>query len=274
MASPDGHRWALAADALGRCQAVGYGDLHLRVLKVIALVDWLKDRSGLVASVDVLKRALPGCGNKKLAAALADLQGSSLIVFRKFAHAYAIFEGSDFDIDRAVEEAASGMDGPSFGLGQRAGGPATHRGKAPLSRDGGVALVRCQHCPLSGCGRSCCWLCASPWRHWRLLSCDPDARGVGRRGEEDLPESPHGCLVNGISSSVCHKAPGTFQVWPRSCRDWSAYATRRPTCVATELHEPKSSPASRHCRASLKVNWDAHPPARTGTASRPGPNRS
>ena len=114
LASPDGHRWALAADALGRCEATGYGDLHLRVLKVIALVDWLKDRSGLVASFDVLKCALPGCGNKKLAAALADLQNSSLIVFRKFAHAYAIFEGSDFDIDRAVEEAAAGMDGPSL----------------------------------------------------------------------------------------------------------------------------------------------------------------
>ena len=114
LASPDGHRWALAADALGRCEAMGYGDLHLRVLKVIALVDWLKDRSGLVASFDVLKRALPGCGNKKLAAALDDLQGSSLIVFRKFAHAYAIFEGSDFDIDRAVEEVAAGMDGPSL----------------------------------------------------------------------------------------------------------------------------------------------------------------
>ena len=114
LASPDGHRWALAADALGRCEAMGYGDLHLRVLKVIVLVDWLKDRSGLVASFDVLKRALPGCGNRKIATALADLQGRSLIVFRKFAHAYAIFEGSDFDIDRAVEEAAAGMDGTSL----------------------------------------------------------------------------------------------------------------------------------------------------------------
>ena len=109
LASPDGHRWALAADALGRCEAMGGGDLHLRVLKVIAVVDLLKDRSGLVASLDLLKRALPGCGNKKLAAALADLQDWSLIVFRKFARAYAIFEGSDFDIDHAVEQASAGM---------------------------------------------------------------------------------------------------------------------------------------------------------------------
>ena len=109
LASPDGHRWALAADALGRCEAMGGEDLHLRVLKVIAVVDLLKDRSGLVASLDLLKRALPGCGNRKLAAALADLQSWSLIVFRKFARAYAIFEGSDFDIDHAVEQASAGM---------------------------------------------------------------------------------------------------------------------------------------------------------------------
>ena len=109
LASPDGHRWALAADALGRCEAMGGGDLHLRVLRVIAIVDWLKDRSGLAASLDLLKCSLPGYGKKKLATALADLQGWSLIVFRKFAQAYAIFEGSDFDIEQAVEQASAGL---------------------------------------------------------------------------------------------------------------------------------------------------------------------
>ena len=109
LASPDGHRWALAADALGQCEAMGGGDLHLRILKVIAVVGLLKDRSGLVASLDLLKRALPGYGNKKLTAALVDLQGWSLIIFRKFARAYAIFEGSDFDIDHAVEQASAGL---------------------------------------------------------------------------------------------------------------------------------------------------------------------
>ena len=124
LASPDGHRWALAADALGRCEAMGGEDLHLRVLKVIAVVDLLKDRSGLVASLDLLKRALPGCGNRKLAAALADLQSWSLIVFRKFARAYAIFEGSDFDIDHAVEQASAGMSEMDFSsVGAMAGLP-------------------------------------------------------------------------------------------------------------------------------------------------------
>ena len=54
MASPDGHRWALAVEALERCEGAGAEELDLRLLKTIALVDLLKDRSGLVAGVDLL----------------------------------------------------------------------------------------------------------------------------------------------------------------------------------------------------------------------------
>ena len=94
---------------LGRCEALGGEDLHLRLLKVIAVVDLLKDRSGLVASLELLKSVLSGFDNKTCAAALDDLRSWSLIVFRKFADAYAIFEGSDFDIDHAVEQALADM---------------------------------------------------------------------------------------------------------------------------------------------------------------------
>ena len=59
LASPDGHRWALAMYALERCEAVGGEDLHLRLLKVIAAVDMFKDRSGLGANFDLLKLAFP-----------------------------------------------------------------------------------------------------------------------------------------------------------------------------------------------------------------------
>ena len=109
LASPDGHRWALAADALGRCEAVGGGDLHLCVLKVIAVVDLLKDRSGLVPSADLLTLVVPNDTAKELTVVLDDLQRWSLIVFRKFMDAYAIFEGSDFDIDQALEQASANM---------------------------------------------------------------------------------------------------------------------------------------------------------------------
>lgn len=105
MASPDGHRWALAVDVLERCEATGGEELHLRLLKTIALVDLLKDRSGLVASLDLLRLALPDCGSEEIGQALAKLQDQALLIFRKFNNAYAVFEGSDFDIERAVEQA-------------------------------------------------------------------------------------------------------------------------------------------------------------------------
>ena len=47
-------RWLPIAVGAGG-EAMGGGDLHLRVLRVIAIVDWLKDRSGLAASLDLLK---------------------------------------------------------------------------------------------------------------------------------------------------------------------------------------------------------------------------
>ena len=105
MASPDGHRWALAVDVLERCEAMGGEELHLRLLKTIALVDMLKDRSGLIASLDLLRPALPGWSSEEIGQALAKLQDQALLIFRKFHNAYAVFEGSDFDIEHAVEQA-------------------------------------------------------------------------------------------------------------------------------------------------------------------------
>ena len=105
MASPDGHRWALAVDAVERLEAIGADNLHLRLLKTIALVDLFKERSGLAPSVDLLRAALPEHSSEEISGALSDLMERSLIIYRKYTHAYSIFEGSDFDIEQAVEEA-------------------------------------------------------------------------------------------------------------------------------------------------------------------------
>ena len=102
MASPDGHRWALAVDALDRCEAMGGGELHLLLLKMIALVDLFKERSGLVANDAVLRLALPNYKATAIKDALEALQAWSLLIFRKFNGSYSVFEGSDFDIDDAV----------------------------------------------------------------------------------------------------------------------------------------------------------------------------
>ena len=104
LVSPDGHRWALAAYALGRSDAMGCDELEQRLLKVIALLDLLKETSGLTASRPLLALAMPEHKAEEVDTALEGLRERSLIVFRRFSDAWAIFEGSDFDIDKALEE--------------------------------------------------------------------------------------------------------------------------------------------------------------------------
>ena len=105
LASPDGHRWALAINVLDRCEPAGGEDLHVRLLKAIATIDMLKDRSGLIASAESLKLALDDCDPDQIDAALDDLQRWCLVIFRKFTNAYSVFEGSDFNINEAIDQA-------------------------------------------------------------------------------------------------------------------------------------------------------------------------
>ncbi len=105
MASPDGHRWAMAVDALDRCLATGGEDLHIGVLKTIAVVDLFKERSGLTPSLGLLRIAMPEVSGTEIERIVDELQEWSLVIYRKYSDAYSIFEGSDFDIERAVDEA-------------------------------------------------------------------------------------------------------------------------------------------------------------------------
>ena len=105
VASPDGHRWATAVDALERCQASSGDDLQVRLLKVIALVDLFRERSGLVASSELLCLAISDRNGEEIQESLERLEGASLVIFRKFNNSYSIFEGSDFDIEHALDEA-------------------------------------------------------------------------------------------------------------------------------------------------------------------------
>lgn len=109
LASPDGHRLALAIDALERCEGSGGDQLHLQILKVIAVVNMFSDRSGLGASQRLLELALPGHDSEEIENAVQDLKHWSLVIYRKFEDAYSIFEGSDFDVDEAVRRAMEGL---------------------------------------------------------------------------------------------------------------------------------------------------------------------
>jgi hypothetical protein len=102
LASPDGHRWATALDALHRAEIRDASPNHMLLLKTIALIDLFKDRSGLTATAEVLTTVVPPSVNVE--AILDDLRAWSVVVYRAHAGAFAMYAGSDFDIDAAVEE--------------------------------------------------------------------------------------------------------------------------------------------------------------------------
>ena len=105
LASPDGHRWALAAEAVERCEAMGGDDLHIRLLKTIAVVDLFKERSGLAANDKLLRSCFSDVQVRDFQKALRDLDTWSFTIVRKFADARSIYAGSDFDIDDAIRNA-------------------------------------------------------------------------------------------------------------------------------------------------------------------------
>lgn len=114
LASPDGHRWALAMDALERCEARGGDAEHLDVAKSVALIDLFKERSGLTASRDVLRVCLPRIPAARLDEVVGHLAAWSVVIHKKHLGAFAIYAGSDFDIEAAVLEARAKMTGIDF----------------------------------------------------------------------------------------------------------------------------------------------------------------
>lgn len=114
LASPDGHRWSIAVDAVERIEDRGAEPRELDVLKTVALLDLLRERSGLLATPQVISAAL-GAPVAAVESALEALVRRSSIVFRRHLGAYAVFAGSDFDIEAAVEEARTGMVGCDYG---------------------------------------------------------------------------------------------------------------------------------------------------------------
>ena len=113
-ASHDGHRWALAAESVSRCEAKGSNGVEVKLLKTIAVLDFFRNRSGLVGSFEVLCACMLGNSKTAVRKALTRSQAQSLIVYRKFIDGYSIFAGSDFDIDEAVATARNELSKVDF----------------------------------------------------------------------------------------------------------------------------------------------------------------
>lgn len=104
LSSPDGHRWAIGAEAVERAEA-RYSELHVSLVKTVGLIELFRAGSGLSADIEILSECVPGATHKQIETALHDLARASILIYRKHLQAWALFAGSDFDIDAAVAEA-------------------------------------------------------------------------------------------------------------------------------------------------------------------------
>lgn len=116
LASPDGHRWAQAVEAVERTEAKTSDKLHVDLIKNIAIIDLFRNGSGLAAEADVLSAILYDQSKAKIDAALEQLAAWRVALFKKHIGAWSVFEGSDFDIDTAVKQARSTLPGVDFDL--------------------------------------------------------------------------------------------------------------------------------------------------------------
>ena len=104
------HRWVEVITALERYDGRSEGgsdDRAVRLLKTIGLLNLIGAQRGLKASEAVL-RLLFG---EDLDALLNTLQAASIIHFRGYAQEFRVWQGSDFDLHAALEQAAAEQSG-------------------------------------------------------------------------------------------------------------------------------------------------------------------
>lgn len=103
LVSSDSHRWSLTLDALQRAESL-YPVLHLQIIKTLGLLDLFRSSLGLYAKPELLYASIPATKNE-ITQALQELSQSSILIFRKHTESWAIYAGSDFDIEEAIQQA-------------------------------------------------------------------------------------------------------------------------------------------------------------------------
>ena len=103
LASPEGHRWSLAVESINRCEGMNSDGLQVQILKAITLLDMLKEQSRFFPTTEILKLCFNDVKPALVDEAIASLIKWSLIIYRKHAKSFAIFAGSDFEIESEVE---------------------------------------------------------------------------------------------------------------------------------------------------------------------------
>lgn len=114
LASPDGHRWSQAVEAVERAEAKSGDPLLVTMIKSIAVIDLFRNGSGLAADLPVLSALFYKVPQEQIDEALSKLAALKVALFKSYTGAWSVFEGSDFDIDAAIAQTLAASPGIDY----------------------------------------------------------------------------------------------------------------------------------------------------------------
>lgn len=120
-AGSDGSRFSLAFEAVERAAAKG-SQLHVRLTKAAATIEFFRNGSGLAVADDFLRASAPEVAVDAIDKAIADLVDWAVLIRQPRLGGYALFAGSDFDLEDAIGRAVAPLSADQLeSLPQRAG---------------------------------------------------------------------------------------------------------------------------------------------------------
>jgi hypothetical protein len=114
LASPDGHRWSQAVEAIERTEAKTGNPFLVELIKNIAVIDLFRNGSGLAADSAVLGAIFYKQPIAEIEKGLEELSRMRVALFKKHIGAWSVFEGSDFDIDAAIAKTLAASPGVDY----------------------------------------------------------------------------------------------------------------------------------------------------------------
>ena len=117
----DGSRFSLAFEAIERAAAKGTS-LHVDLTKSAAVIEFFRNGSGVALSEDFLIQAVPTADDAARKVAISDLLDWAVLIRQPRLGGYALFSGSDFDLEEAIGREVTQIDTTHLeGLPQRVG---------------------------------------------------------------------------------------------------------------------------------------------------------
>ena len=103
---PEAKRWTMIKEGLARVDAK-FSPMHSQVYKTIAVMELLREPQSLLPSNDVLSIIFDG--EADIEQLTKDLASITVIVYRRYQDCWALYAGSDFDLEAALRDVRQGL---------------------------------------------------------------------------------------------------------------------------------------------------------------------